>query len=475
MLSEPVQKLIPRLAGPSILSMLVTAIYNMADTFFVSQISTSASAAVGIIFSLMAIMQATAFTIGMGSGNNIARLLGQKKDEEAAVFAATGYFTELIVASILAVLGLLNLERLVYFLGSTDTIAPYAMDYAHYILFGAPFLMCSLGMNNMLRFQGNSFYSMIGITTGGILNMFLDPLFIYGFHMGIKGAAIATAFSQFVSFVILTCQCNFMPACISIRFRNFRPGIGIYKKILYIGMPSLARQGSSAVASVVMNHAAHPYGDAAIAAIAIVNRFTMFVNSVVIGFGQGFQPVCGFSFGAKKYRRVYEAYYFSLKVCACILVAYGLVSFTFAGPIIRVFRREDAEVIRIGTLALRLQAVTMPLLAQITIANMFTQTTGYGLRATFVATLRQGTCLMLFLLTLPRALGLLGLQAAQPASDILSAILAFYICRGIIRELKDKEDEIDPVKAGDVQGDTPGHALENAAGNALGNTSENTR
>ena len=443
MLNEPVQNIIPRLAGPSILSMLVTAIYNMADTFFVSQINTSASAAVGIIFSLMAMFQAMAFTIGMGAGNNIARLLGQGQDEEAARFAATGYFTELIAGALIAALGLLNLKRLVYLLGATDTIAPYAMSYASYILFGTPFIMASFGMNNMLRFQGNSFYSMIGITAGGILNMILDPILIYGLKLGIAGAAIATAFSQFVSFVILTCQCNFMPACITIRFRNFTPRLSVYRRILYIGMPSMARQGVASLASVVMNHAAHPYGDAAIAAIAIVNRFAMFVNSAVIGFGQGFQPVCGFNFGAKKYRRVKEAYYFTLKVMTAILVTYGIISFVFARPIVTQFRREDPVVIEIGTLALRLQALTMPLVAQITLANMFTQTTGYGLRATFVAALRQGIGLMLFLLTLPPVFGLLGLQMAQPASDILSAVLSFLIVRGILKELDQKQREAD--------------------------------
>ena len=195
MMEEPVHTLIPRLAVPSIISMLVTAIYNMADTYFVSQLGTSPSAAVGVVFSLMAGIQAVAFMIGMGCGNEISRLLGQKEREEAERYVATGFFTELIAGTLIAIAGILFSEKLVYLLGSTATIAPYAASYTRYVLIGIPFFMASLGMNNMLRFQGNSFYSMIGIATGGILNMFLDPLLIYGFHMGIAGAAVATSVS----------------------------------------------------------------------------------------------------------------------------------------------------------------------------------------------------------------------------------------------------------------------------------------
>lgn len=439
MMHEPVQTLIPRFAIPSIVSMLISAVYSMADTFFVSQIGTSASAAVGIIFSLMAIFQAVAFTIGMGSGNMIARFLGQQDVETAERYAALGYFTELIVGTVLGLLGLLNIEKLVYMLGSTRTIAPYAIDYVRYILLGTPFLMCSFGINNMLRFQGNSFYAMIGIGFGGVLNIILDPVLIFGLHMGISGAAAATAVSQIISFVILSCQCNMMPACLPIRFRNFRPTRRMYRNILHIGFPSLARQGISSVSSIIMNFAAHPYGDATIAAIAIVMRVAMFINSTIIGFGQGFQPVCGYNYGARNYKRVAEAYYFSLRVCFMILLSFAVLAFAFAEPIVTVFRREDAEVIRIGTLALRLQALTIPLSAQITMANMFSQTTGYGLKATLVASLRQGICLIPVLLILPRAIGLLGLQAAQPISDSFAAVIAFFVTRSILRELKRKQ------------------------------------
>ena len=438
MMEEPVHTLIPRLALPSMVSMIVVAVYNMADTFFVSQLGTSASAAVGVIYSMVAIIQAIAFMIGMGSGNEISRLLGAKKQEEAEHYVAIGFFTEILLGVSIAIFSIIYIENLVYALGSTKTIAPYAISYAKYVLLGTPFIMASLGMNNMLRFQGNSFYSMLGIATGGILNMFLDPLFIYGFHMGIRGAALATTLSQIVSFSILLYQCNRMPACISISFKNFKPSLKRYSLIFRFGLPSLARQGIAGVSTIILNFSAHPYGDAAIAAMAIVMRIIMFLNSLVIGFGQGFQPVCGYCYGAKNYKRVEEAYRFSLKVCFLMLMVMGTAVFIFAKPLITVFRKGDAEVIRIGYLALRLQCLTIPLSAQITMANMFSQTTGYPFRASFVALLRQGICLIPVLLILPPVFGLLGVQMSQPISDFFAAGIAFFITNGILRELREK-------------------------------------
>ena len=441
MMREPVETLIPKMAIPTIISMLVTSIYNMADTFFVSKLGTSAAGAVGIIFSLMAIIQALAFMIGMGTGNNIARLLGQQKREAAQRYAAVGWITEFVVGVILAAICLSCLDSLVIVLGATDTIAPYAVDYAKYILYAAPFMMCSFGMNNMLRFQGNAFYAMVGITTGGILNMILDPILIFGFDMGISGAAIATGFSQVVSFVILLCQCNFNRSCIPIRISDIRPELRMYRNILISGIPSLTRQGISSISVIILNHAAQPYGDAAIAAVSIVNRFMNFLNSAVIGFGQGFQPVAGFNFGAGNYDRVKRAFGFCIKVSTVVLFIFAAVSFIFAEPIIAMFRKEDLEVVAIGTLTLRLQALTLPLLGFITMSNMFTQTIGYGFRSSIISLLRQGICLIPVLMIFPKFFGLLGIEMSQTVADIMSVIIAGIIVKGILVELTEKAEE----------------------------------
>lgn len=436
MTDTPVQKLIPRLAVPTIISMLVTSIYNMADTFFVSQIGTSASGAVGIMFSAMAMIQAVGFTLGMGSGNYISRSLGSRDEETASRSAATAFFTAGIIGILIAVFGTLFSRPLVFLLGATDTIAPYAQAYARYILLAAPFMMTSFVMNNILRAQGNAMFAMIGITTGGILNMFLDPLLIFQFNMGISGAAVATMVSQMISFTILLYQCNVRKGCISIQISKFTPTLKMYGEILHAGLPSFCRQGLASVAVVVLNFAAGPYGDAAIAAMSIVSRFMMFINSSLIGFGQAFQPVCGFNFGAGRYDRVLEAYWFCVKVAVVMLTCFGVVAFTFSRPIITTFRREDLEVIRIGTLALRLQLLTMPFQAWVIMVNMLTQSIGYGFRASLVAIGRQGLFLIPSLLIFPKIFGLLGLQMSQPVADMLTFVLATVIVLGVLKELK---------------------------------------
>lgn len=441
MIETPVNRLIPRLAVPTIISMLVTSIYNMADTFFVSQLSTSASGAVGVMFSAMSMIQAIGFTLGMGSGNHISRSLGNRDEERAGVFAATAFYTAAIIGVGILAVGTLFSRQLVFFLGATETIAPYAQDYARYILIGAPFMMTSFVMNNILRSQGNAVFAMVGITVGGILNMILDPLLIFGLDLGISGAAIATMVSQIISFCILLYQCNTRPDCIKIQLSKFRPSGKVYGEILHAGLPSFCRQGLASAAAVILNFAAGPDGDAAIAAMSIVTRFMMFINSSLIGFGQGFQPVCGFNFGAERYDRVLEAFWFCVKVAVIMLTVFGIVSFGISRPIVTAFRREDLQVIEIGTLALRLQLLTMPFQAWVIMVNMLTQSIGYGFRASLVAMGRQGLFLIPALLIFPKLFGILGLQMAQPIADMLTFVLATVIVSGILKELRQMKEK----------------------------------
>lgn len=442
MVETPVSRLIPGLAVPTIISMLVTSIYNMADTFFVSQIGTSASGAVGVIFSAMAMIQALGFCLGMGSGNYISRSLGNQNTKEAGKAAATAFFTALGLGVVIGAGGLFFLKPLVMFLGATETIAPYAEDYARYILLAAPFMMCSFVMNNILRSQGNAMYAMVGITAGGILNIILDPIFIFTFRLGTGGAAMATALSQIISFVILLLQCNLRRDCLSIRLREFTPSFKMYGEILYAGAPSFARQFIASASVIMLNVAAGPFGDAAIAAMSIVSRFMMFINSALIGFGQGFQPVCGFNFGARKYERVQEAFWFCVKVAVVMVTVLGLACIGFSREIITMFRREDQQVIEIGTLALQMQLLTLPIQAWITMANMLSQSIGYGFRATVVALGRQGIFLIPALLILPRLWGIRGIQLAQPLSDVCTFVLATVIVAGIIKDLKARSGQI---------------------------------
>ena len=444
LLNAPVEKIIPKMALPTICSMLITSIYNMADTYFVSQIGTaeataagtSASAAVGIVFSAMAMIQALAFMFGMGSGTNVSHLLGQGKRQEAEVYSAVGFFSAVAAGVVIAVLGNVFNEPLMYLLGATDTAAPYAIQYARYIFMAAPFMMGSLSMNNLLRFQGLATYGMVGIISGGLLNMVLDPLLIFVFDLGIAGASIATAISQLTSFCILLVMCNTHADAISLRVGNYRPTKRIYGKILNNGLPSLGRQGIMSVSTSLLNNAAAVYGDPAIAAFSIVNRCLNFINSTVVGFGQGFQPVCGFNFGAKKYDRMHQAFSFSVKVTTSVLLVLGVAGFAFAEPIITLFRRSDPEVIRIGTETFRTQIVTVWAWGFITLSNMYTQAIGYGIRSTLLAAARQGLFLIPALLVLPRFWGLRGLEMCQPVADVLTLGLAVYMMMRVIRAQK---------------------------------------
>jgi len=466
MLHAPVSRIIPKLAVPTIISMLITSIYNMADTYFVSQISTSASGAVGVVFSVMGIIQAISFTIGMGSGAPVSQALGSGKTEEARTLANVGFFTALMMGVVILILGNVFIDPIVGFLGATETIAPHAKAYASYIFYAAPFMMCSFVMNNHLRFQGLATYGMVGITAGGVLNMILDPIFIFepgtvilgflplpiGFGLGTAGAAIATALSQFVSFCILLMQCNLRSDTISIHPKYYRPTAKMYGKILYIGFPSLGRQGIASVSNILLNNTvlacvAPALQDPSISAISITSRFVMFINSSVIGFGQGFQPVCGFNYGAGQYSRVRKAFWFSVKVTTVILLVLGLIAFIFAGPIITAFRAEDAEVIRIGTVALRLHLTTIPLWGFIVMGNMYTQSIGYGGRATLLSASRQGIFLIPALLVLPRILPLseanmpFAVAAAQPLADALSFVMAIVIVRSILKQFQQRADK----------------------------------
>ncbi|MDO4489153.1 MAG: MATE family efflux transporter [Eubacteriales bacterium] len=435
LLTEPVDKLITALAIPSVASMLITSIYNMADTYFVSQLGTQASGAVGIIFSLMAMVQAFAFMIGQGAGNNMSRALGAGKRELAEKYVAVAFFTEFFVGVVLAVFSYAFLDKLVYWLGSTDTIAPYAKDYATYICIGFPFIMSSFGLNNILRFQGNSTLGAAGMMTGGILNMVLDPLFIFGFKLGTAGAAVATTVSQMVSFIIMVYMCNTRPSSIKIRISNFKPTLNMYKRILIIGLPSLARQSIMSITTICFNRAAGPFGDACIAASSIVNKFLGLIISVVIGIGQGFQPVCAQNIGAKQSGRVIEAYRFLVKASFMVTIGFCVISLIFAGPIITAFRRDDAEVIRIGAMFLRAQAATLPLFAIIGSTNMLTQSAGYGVKATILSSLK-GLLIIPFVMILPPLIGIYGLILAQPVADITATVIALIVIRGVIKNLE---------------------------------------
>ena len=434
MTQTPVSRLIPRLALPCIISMLVTAFYNMADTFFVGMLkSKAATGAVGVVFSLMAIIQAIGFFFGQGSGNFMSRAIGQKNYEEASDMASTGFFSALAAGVLICALGLIFLKPLAYLLGSTDTILPYTKAYLRVILLGAPWMTSSLVLNNQLRFQGSAAYAMVGITVGAVLNIGLDPLLIFVFDLGIAGAAWATIISQFVSFCLLLVGCG-RGGNIRIDFAHLRMKPYYYLWIFKGGLPSLARQGLASVATICLNQAARPFGDAAIAAMGVVQRIAMFGGSAMIGFGQGFQPVCGFNYGAGLYRRVKDGFWFCVRVTTIFMLAVSVLGFVFAPQLVAVFR-DDPEVVAIGARALRFQCVTFCLQGWVVMSNMCQQTMGLTTPATFLAVARQGLFFVPLVWLFSALWGLTGIEMTQTAADLLTFLCAVPLQARVLRRL----------------------------------------
>ncbi len=435
MTTGPVGHLVTSLAVPSIVIMLVSGIYNLADTFFIGRINTQAVAALGVVFSYMTLIQAIAFYFGQGSGNFISRALGGKRVDEAGTMAATGFFLSFFTGTAAAVAGFIAMEPLLRFLGSTDTILPYAKDYFSFILPGTPFIMCCFTMNNQMRHQGNAFLAMIGIISGAVLNIALDPLLIFGLGLGIRGAGIATAFSQAASFVIMLSLCT-RNGGIAIRFRDFRPSRSILSEINAGGLPSLARQGLMSVAAICLNQLASSFGDESVAAFSVVSRITMLAGAAMIGYGQGFQPVCGFNYGAGRFDRVRAAFWHSLSVSSLYCLALAVLGYVFAPGIVRVFRPDDAEVIRMGTDILRYQCLSFPLTSMVVMSNMYLQNIRKTVPAVLMASARQGLFFIPALFIGRLLLGFHGLVLAQPVSDLCAFLLAIPLTASALRKMK---------------------------------------
>ena len=445
MTETPIPKLILSLAAPTILSMLITSIYNLADTFFVGQISTSASGAVGVVSSLMAIIQALGFMLGHGAGTIISRSLGSRDTTAATRFASTSFFTALVFGVVLAVAGLGTLPHFMMLLGSTETILPHACAYARPILIAAPLMISSLVMNNILRYEGKASFAMIGLVTGGVLNIALDPLFMFVFGLGTAGAGIATALSQSISFCILLSMFLRGKTVSQFRITAITRSPTEFGTILMTGMPSFGRQGLNSIGGMLLNIAARGYGDAAVAGMSIVSRIFMFILSVAIGTGQGFQPVAGFNYGARKYRRVQQACLFTMTASFCFLSVILTACWFNAETLIRLFR-DDPEVTAVALPAFRYQCFAMLLQPVIVAGNMLFQSIGKSGRATFLACCRQGVFFIPLILTLPRAFGLLGVEICQPIADVLTFFVTVPFLFPFLRQLV-RMDEAEAAKA----------------------------
>lgn len=437
---SPVKPLVLRMAVPTVVSMLVTALYNVVDAAFIGHLSTEATAGVGVSFAYMTFIQAFGFFFGHGSGNFISRALGARKFQNAEQMAAIGFFTTFLVGVLSCVFGLCFLSSLSVMLGATPSIETYSNQYLKYILIATPFMMSALVLNNQLRLQGSANYAMMGLASGAVLNIILDSIFIFVLDWGVKGASIATMISQIYSWAVLLLGTR-LGGNVHIRLKYFIPSLYFYKEIVRGGLPSLCRQGLICFSTICLNRAAVVYSDpgmeaSTIAAFAIVSRIMMFAFSSIIGLGQGFQPVCGFNYGAKLYGRVRESYLFTTEISTLLLFVMAIFGFLFSAPLISIFRAEDAELIAIGTKVLHWQCAVFPLIGLTTTTNMLFQTTARVVKATFLSACRQGICFLIVIYTLPPLLGLNGLIATQAIADIMTFIISLPFAINASKRLK---------------------------------------
>ena len=436
---EKIPKLIISLGIPTTISMLITNIYNMADTYFVSQISLSASGATGIVFAVMAILQAFGFMCGHGSGSNISRSLGRKDEENASRFASSGLFLSFCISLVLMIAGLVFLEPLMRLLGSTDTILVEAMNYGRFIFLAAPAMVMSCVCNNILRYEGRAVYAMVGLTFGGILNMMLDPILIFVFHLGISGAGIATMVAQYLSLFILLIPFFRNRTASRLRLSYISRNIDTFINIIVTGSPSLARQGLNSISTAMLNMMAKPLGDAAIAAMSVVGRVSNMLFSLSLGIAQGFQPVSSFNYGAGDYKRVKESTVFTIGFGTALIAVLCTLAFINAPLIISLFRSEKL-VIEIGSAALRLMCFGLLLLPTLSVTNMLFQGIGESKKALFVACLQSGAFFIPLVVILTRAFGVNGLICATPLSYLLAFSVALPMVVKFMRNLIKKEE-----------------------------------
>ena len=433
MLTEPIGKLLFKKAAPTVLIQLITVIYNTADTYFVAKIDTGASAAVGVVFSLMAIIQATGGSIGMGATSLISPMLGQKRVDDASTVGTSAALMSVIAGALIGALGLVFLRPLVSLIGARGEVIPYAEDYARFILIGAPFMTTAFVLNSVLRSEGQAVYSMIAMISGGILNLFIDPLLIFGFGMGIAGAALATMISQMTSFFIMAIIFLRDRSIVRLRPKYIGKKPSVYLHIVRMGVPTLFRQGMASLSSALLNIMAAPYGAAAVAAISIANKLYMLVRHIVLGIGQGFQPIAGYCFGAKRYSRVKKVFWVATGAATVICLSIALAVYFFREPIM-VWFRDDPAVVEAGSAMLRFLCVTIPLLGFSTYVNQLYQSLGFAVGATFLASCRQGIFFVPLVFLLPAAFGLTGIEAVQAAADLLTFVISLPCWVSVVRK-----------------------------------------
>jgi len=449
LLNEPISRIIPKMAIPTIVAFLINSIYSLADTYFVSSLGTNATAAVSVNASLDQLIMMCGSMLAVGANSYIARLLGQGDEKKASQVLSTAFFTAFGIGAILMVFGNLFMLPMVRMLGATPTCEQYSIDYATYVLYAAPFMAANFVMNQCLRSEGSATLSMIGMGFGGILNVILDPIFImpWGLNMGVAGASLATAISKWVSFAILIFPYLTRRSLLHLSIRNYCPSKDIITKVISVGSSSMFRSGLAVVSAIALNSIAGSISDSVLAAVGVCNKVMMFPFSIILGFGTGFQPVAGFNWGAKRFDRVEESYRFCMKVAIIGSTIMALFVGVFADTFVVLFAGSDAEMRRIGVICMVSQCIALPIHGWVAIVNMLCAGLGNAKGALILSTSRQGTCFLPILYPLAWAFGAFGIAIVQALADILSLVLAVPIFRGVKKKIAAAQAELDAQQA----------------------------
>ena len=438
MLTDPIPRLIPKMAIPTIVAFLINSIYSRADPSFLSSLGTNATAAVSVNAALDQIIMMAGSLLAVGANSYIARLLGARERERAQQALSTAFFTAFGVGAAFMLLGIALMRPMVLLLGATPSCERYAIDYATYILLAAPFMASNFVMNQCLRAEGNAMLSMFGLGFGGVLNCALDPIFIFHFGLGVAGASIATAISKVVSFLILIFPYVTHRCVLRIRPRDFRFRKDILAPIVAVGMPSMLRSGLAVLAGILLNNVAGSISDSVLAGIGVSTKIMMFPFSIILGFGSGFQPVAGFNWGAQRYDRVKESYRYAARTALVGALLMGAAVGVFAPQIIALFAESDGEMRRLGALCIRLQCLALPPHAYVAVVNMFCAGLGRAKQALLLATSRQGSCFLPILYPLAFLFGADGIVSVQAVADVLTLALAIPVIRIVLRDLDER-------------------------------------
>ena len=436
MLNEPISRVIPKMAIPTIVAFLINSIYSLADTYFVSSLGTNATAAVSVNASLDQLIMMAGSMLAVGANSYIARLLGEGNEKKASQVLSTAFFCAFFLGATLMVFGNIFMLPMVRLLGATPTCEQYSIDYATYVLFAAPFMACNFVMNQCLRSEGSATLSMVGMGFGGILNCVLDPIFIFGFDMGVAGASLATAVSKWVSFAILIFPYLTRRSLLHLSIRNFNFCRDIISKIVAVGSSSMFRSGLAVVAGILLNSIAGNISDSVLAAVGVCTKVMMFPFSIILGFGSGFQPVAGFNWGAKRFDRVQECYRFSARTAVIGSTIMAVAVAIFADALIVIFAGTDEEMRHIGTICMISQCIALPVHAWVAVVNMLCAGLGNAKGAVILSTARQGTCFIPVLFPLAWIFGAYGVAVVQAVADVLTLVLAIPIMMGVNKKIR---------------------------------------